>query len=202
MSHKAQSKPQKHSPYLPGGPSATQRLTVTEKEIKSLTSSLDAVRQVLAANKPILDAIVEILGAQTVVDMVRTQHVRNLRAQNETRTAAMVKLIASGTFVRTDTVAQESVVLTEETDADGVVLEPGRTYDSVGAFPAEIAAQVVGLKEGASFDTGEGRKMTVLEIYSFVGHDAAVPSDQESTSAPSERTPDSGSVTPTLVEVE
>ena len=179
MSNKSLTKPAKNSPLLPL-PGALQRLTQVEKDAKRLNASLNDVAHILSANKPVLDAIVEILGTENVLNMARTLHVRTLRAQNEARMASMQKLIDSGAFVKVDEATADSVLLTEEVDAQGIVMEPGRTYDNIPAFPPEIAAQLIGAKVGATIDTTDGQKLTVLEIYNFnPGEPATTPSGPE-----------------------
>jgi hypothetical protein len=183
MSHKAQTKPQKNTPLIPT-PGAVQRLAQAERDIKRLNASINDVAQILAANKPILDAVVEMLGTQNVVNMIREQHVRNLRAQNENRVAAMQKLIDTAAFVKIDVVDADSIILTEEADAQGEVLEPGRTFDHIPAFAPEVGAKLIGMRAGERIETQDGNVLTVLEVYGF------------NTNASQDATPVQASATP------
>lgn len=171
MSHKSQKKPPKNSPLLPQ-PGALQRLAQVERAVNDLS-------HVQVANKPVLDAVVEILGTQVVLDKVNEQRVRSMRAQNAARTESVKKMIEAGTLIPAETVTAESIILTEETTEDGTVLEPGQTYDTVASLPEEIAVQLIGGKAGASVDTGNGRKMRVVEVLALAPEKPPVPPAEE-----------------------
>jgi len=157
---------------------AMQRVEALEKIIPNIISatnqSLNQLQQQLAQSVEIMDALIQILGEETVGKVMQeNRQFRNQKALEEAK-ARVAAEVDSGALKPAETVGPNSRIVFQELDANGKALEPGRAEFDVSKMLEPFRTEVQGKKAGDSIKTPAGNTFEIQEVYDNVEKKADV----------------------------
>jgi hypothetical protein len=151
--------------------SALERIDAIEAELPKLIAGInealmneDNRRRQLAG---IIEAIVEILGAETVDGKVKEISDRQTMARLEQAKAALVAGLEEGKVVKVVDISEQSLIVGRELDSKGEVIFPGQLQLTYTGVKPEYQEKLLGQAAGFVLQTDSGT-FEVLEVYDIV----------------------------------
>lgn len=151
---------------------ALDRLDAVEKTIPDLISainnSLGGLNQQLNAQGEVLEAVVSLLGQETVQNTIKETRERKATELMEQEKKAMEELKASGAIAASETVTEKSIIVGREFNPDGSVRHPGRAQVPFARVDQNFKEALLGKSVGFVMDLPTGGKFEVVELYEVV----------------------------------
>lgn len=151
--------------------SALERLDILEGDVQRLFSAVNessmVARQGTAELASLLEAVVELLGAETVDAKVKEIAERKQLENLARAEAALAAGLEKGELVKADKVSEVSVIVGKEIDEKGEVIFPGKVQLQTSAIKPEFKEKLLGQGVGTVIDAPRG-KFEVMAIYDVV----------------------------------
>jgi len=183
----------------------TQDNRINAKRTANALDRIDGIEQTLSAIIPqinnsfanmsrqqesqgeVLEAVVTILGQDTITATVKANRDARALATMEAEKKGLEELKANGTLAAVEVVSDKSLIVGREFNADGTIIHPGRVQVAYQRVDAQFQPQLLGKGVGITFDLPKGGKFEVLEIYEVVQKpDAPTAGAVETAPAPTE----------------
>lgn len=168
-----------------GEPGIMERLERLEKQtvqiVGAINQSLQLVENRLSTLEEVLDATVGVIGAEQVQALIEQRRKDKAQAQADAEKAAVEAAVEAGTAVPADTIAESTLIVGTETNAEGEEVFPGRAQLLFSQVREDMKATFLGKKCGESIDLPAGGKFTVTAVYTLVPK--AVPAEAEAAPA-------------------
>lgn len=152
--------------------SALERIDDVEQELPRIVAAVNEVlagqNQRTAELAAILEAAVELLGAETVDAKVKEISERKVTQDLEKAQAALVAGLADGQLVKAEVIGEQTLVVGREFKEDGELVFPGRIQLTFAGIRAEFQAKLKGQGVGFTVETVDGGWFEVLEVYDVV----------------------------------
>lgn len=171
--------------------SALERIDTLEQELPRIVM---AVNEALVGQNEktgqlanIVEAVVELFGAETVDAKIKEISDRKTMAKLEDAKVKLTEAIQKGEVVKADVITDKSLVVGREFDGEGNVVFPGRAQLQFAGIKPEFQEKLLGAGVGTTLETGEGRKFEVTEVYDvIVKAEPEAPTANTATSAANE----------------
>ena len=151
---------------------ALDRLDAVEKTIPDLISainnSLGGLNQQLNAQGEVLEAVVSLLGQETVQNTIKETRERKATELMEAEKKALEELKNAGTVVAVEKVTEKTVIVGREFTPDGSVRHPGRAQVPFSRVDQNFKEGLLGKGVGFVLDLPTGGKFEVVELYEVV----------------------------------
>ena len=113
----------------------------------------------------VIQALVEILGAETVDAKIKELEAAKQAKALEDAKAALEDALLKGLVAKAEAVSEQSLLVGFETDAEGQVLAPGRAQISYASLNPTYKEKFLGLTAGEKVTLDNGNTFNLTEIY-------------------------------------
>lgn len=136
--------------------------------LRAMRHTFVVVEQRMANIEDILEAVVYLMGRETVEKKVQELHVEKLEARSAADKVALEAALAEGRVVPAETISETSIIVGTEVDKDGNALHPLRVQQLWQAVQnPEMKTALLGKKAGDVIETSIGTKFTINEVYNI-----------------------------------
>lgn len=151
---------------------ALDRLDAVEKVLPELVTginnSLGSMNQQLNAQGEVLDALVGLLGRDTVETAIKTNRETKATEMMEAEKKAYEELKVAGALSVVEKVTEKSIVVGREYNPDGTVRHPGRAQVAFQRVDAAFKDALLGQPAGFILELPNGGKFEVVEVAEVV----------------------------------
>jgi hypothetical protein len=166
----------------------THVIKAVNESLGNLNGGLDTITKQLVGVAEVLDAVVRVLGSETIDKVVNEQ--RAIKA--ETRITAMkdqlTQLITAGTVKPSENVAENSLMVFKEYDKDGKELPHSRVQFTAAELQPQFRGELMGKGAGTRITSSAGNSFELLEVYEVIAPPQnapnAAPEGQDATPPP------------------
>lgn len=144
-----------------------ERVADLEKMVPSLLESVnDSIRRRTDPTIQTLNAVVEILGRDSVKAKMVEQMEKQQSQELEARTSHLQAGVAEGRILKVEKISENSLVVSTETDSAGKVRHPGKFHLNFGEIAPQFQEKLLGRGVGERVELPEGQgTFEVVEIY-------------------------------------
>lgn len=151
---------------------ALDRLDQVEKTLPSLISainnSLGQMNGQLNSQGEVLEAVVELLGQDTVSGKIKENRERRATETMEAEKKALEELKSRGDLVAVEKVTEKGLIVGREYNPDGTVRHPGRAQVAFQRVDDQFKAGLKDQAVGFVLSLPNGGKFEIVEIYEVV----------------------------------
>jgi hypothetical protein len=133
--------------------------------VDALNKSLTLVEQRLGNLDEVTNAVVGIVGVQSVQEAITAMHVKKAKADADAQAKALLMAVDKGLVIKSELLTEKSVIFGRELDKDGNEVPPGRVQMLYGQIKEEFRAALLGKPVGTQIDTPVGGKFEVVDLY-------------------------------------
>ncbi len=152
--------------------SALERIDGLEQELPrivlAINEALEGAGQRVGQLANIVEAVVELFGADTVDAKIKEIADRKITANLERAKQALADGLEKGDLLKADAIGEKALVVGRELDKDGNVVFPGRVQLTFAGIKPEFQEKLKGQGVGTIIETPAGGKFEVLEVYDVV----------------------------------
>jgi hypothetical protein len=145
---------------------ALERIDDLEKRVpefaREVEKAVNGQAQSMAQLSEVMGALIEIVGPNAVDAMIEENRARREQARVEAAKDALAKGIAAGTIVPAALVSTRSLIVADQKDKDGKVVDARIVYSQV---KPEYQTKVLDQAPGFSFEFPDGGSFTIKEVY-------------------------------------
>ena len=168
---------------------ALDRLDQVEKTIPNLISainnSLGGLNNQLNSQGEVLEAVVELLGVETVQSTIKASRERKATEAMEAEKKALEELKSRGDVAPAEKISEKALIVGREYNKDGTVRHPGRAQVAFQRVDDQFRQGLLGQAAGFVLELPNGGKFEVLEIYEVVEKkEEPAPPPPEAVAAP------------------
>lgn len=139
--------------------------------VDSLSQHLDQRLNPVIQN---LDAVLEILGRETVVSKITELREKRQSEESEAKKKQLEALLTEGKIVKTDKVSDKSIIVAQEKSLEGKVIHPGRFQLMFNEVAPVFQEKILAKEVGTVVDIPNYGTLEVQEIYEPVTQAAQV----------------------------
>jgi hypothetical protein len=158
---------------------ALDRLDQVEKTIPQLVSainnSLGGLHQQVNSQGEVVEALVQLLGKETVESTIRDTRERRATEAMEAEKKALEELKGRGDLAAVEKVTEKSVIVGREYNPDGTVRHPGRAQVAFQRVDESFKTGLLNQPVGFILELPNKGKFEVVEIYEVVEKPAPAP---------------------------
>lgn len=168
---------------------ALDRLDQVEKTLPNLISainnSLGGMSQQLNSQGKVLEAVMQLLGRESVESTMKEIEERRATETMEAEKKALEELTAAGNLVKVEKVSEKSIIVGREYQPDGSLRHPGRAQVAFPRVDPQFQPKLKDQGVGFVMDLPNGGKFEVAEIYEVVQKaEEAAPADASAETPP------------------
>jgi hypothetical protein len=155
-----------------------ERVTELEKSFPNLVDAIsDNLDRRLNPLLPLINALVEVVGRDTVSAKVKEQRELSQTQEMESQKAQLQVLVAEGRLTKAEVIKDGSVIVAREFLGDGTVVHPGRLQILFSDVAPQFQEKLLGkTAAGTVVELPDNQgKFEVLEVYDFVPSDRVTP---------------------------
>lgn len=161
---------------------ALDRLDQVEKTLPNLISainnSLGGMSQQLNSQGKVLEAVMQLLGRESVEGTMKEIEERRAVETMESEKKALEELLAAGNIAKVEKVTEKSIIVGREYQPDGTLRHPGRAQVAFPRVDAQFQPKLKDQAVGFVMELPNGGKFEVVEIFEVVQKPDEVPADQ------------------------
>lgn len=130
-----------------------------------INQRFQASDQRLTTLEDLVEALVNLQGAQDVHAFVNEKRVERAREASAKEQASLEEGISDGFVLKAASVGDKSIIVGKYTDVEGKVIEPGRAQLVIPGVQPQFKELLIGKTPGAILDLPNGEKFELTEIY-------------------------------------
>jgi len=168
----------------------TERLEKVHDALASETmAAFSRVDKKFVEHSELLGAIVDIVGADTIVARINERQQQRDKDASDKAAAGVKLLVEKGDLKVVDTIGEKTLIVGRDLDAGGNPIGPGRVQVEFALLKPDFKEKLAGGKVGTTIVTasdeekGVTQTFEVTELYEFAEKAEAKPSEPESTPA-------------------
>lgn len=147
---------------------ALDRLDQIEKVLPELISGINnsfgQLSQQINAQGELLEAIVGLLGKETVESSLKENRERKATELMESEKKALEELKAAGAIAVVEKVTEKSIIVGREYNSDGSLRHPGRAQVAYARVDANFKDKLLGQAAGFVMELPNSGKFEILEV--------------------------------------
>lgn len=169
---------------------ALDRLDQVEKTLPNLISainnSLGGLSQQLNSQGKVLEAVMQLLGRETVETTMKEIEDRRVTETMEAEKKALEELLAAGNLAKVEKVTEKSIIVGREYQPDGSLRHPGRAQVAFPRVDPQFQPKLKDQAAGFVMELPNGGKFEVVEVFEVVQKpdEEALPPPAPEASAP------------------
>jgi hypothetical protein len=152
--------------------SALERIDSLEQDMMNLAGGINEA-MIQANNRmtglaKIIEAVVELFGAETVDAKIKEVEKRNQDAALDAAKKALEDGVSKGDLQKTDVVGDRTLIVGREFDKEGNLIPPGRVQLMFAGVRPEFQEKIKGQSAGFSVETPSGGKFEIMDLYTVI----------------------------------
>lgn len=151
---------------------ALDRLDQVEKTLPNLISainnSLGGLSQQLNSQGKVLEAVMQLLGRETVETTMKEIEDRRVTETMEAEKKALEELLAAGNLAKVEKVTEKSIIVGREYQPDGSLRHPGRAQVAFPRVDPQFQPKLKDQAAGFVMELPNGGKFEVVEVFEVV----------------------------------
>jgi len=157
--------------------------------LRAMRHTFTVVETRLSNIEDIMEAVVYLMGRETVEKKVQELHIEKLESRSAADKTALEMALKEERVVPSEVVGEASIVVGSEVGKDGTPLHPLRVQQLWQAVQnAEMKAALLGKKPGDVIETSIGTKFTINEVYDITMKAKVEAADAKPAEVPVEET--------------
>jgi ABC-type transporter Mla subunit MlaD len=132
--------------------------------VRATEQVLQKQNQELSSLKEMVNALVGLVGPDEIAKAIDDNRIAAAEENAKQVQANIAKGLENKKLVKAEKVSEQSVIVGQETNADGSVLAPGYSAMSFSEIKPDFQTKLLGQPVGFAVETETGGKFTVTEI--------------------------------------